>query len=42
MWLGVFSAFIGGLLYPAIGITLGFIGAIYNPNIGDEERSEIV
>ena len=42
MWLGVFSSFIGGFLFPAYGIILGFIAAIYNPNIGDEERSEIM
>ena len=42
MWLGVFSAFTGGLLFPTIGITVGFIGTIYNPNTGDEERSEIM
>ena len=42
MTLGVFSAFFGGFIFPAYGIVLGLIATIYDPDITNEKRSEVM
>ena len=42
MVVGVLSSFLGGFIFPAYGIVLGFIATIYNPAITNEEREDIM
>ena len=42
MTLGVLSAFCGGFIFPAYGIVLGLIATIYDPDITNEKRSEVM
>ena len=38
MIIGVFSSFIGGFIFPAYGVVLGFAARAYDPTIEEEQR----
>ena len=42
MFLGVASSFFGGFIFPAYGIVLGLIATIYDPDIDNEAREDIM